>query len=95
MKKPRYKNNGYPIDGLHHDMRDWANAQSKPDLIVEIVFNDDSFYTDRFPPAQREVLYWAGHENNGYYSVNVDVGNKWIWRGEALGLPRSANLSLR
>ena len=87
MKKPRYADyRGYPVDGLHHAMRDWANAQSKPDLIVEIVFNDDSVYTDRFSPCTKEVEYWAGHENNGYYSVEVDVGNKWNWCGEDLGI---------
>ena len=95
MKKPRYADyRGYPMDGFHHDMKDWAFAQSKPDLIVEIIFNDDSFYTDRFPPAQREEKYWAGHENNGYYGVQVDVGNKWDWRGEALGITEIRKLEL-
>lgn len=95
MKKPQYKDyRGHPIDGLHHAMRDWANSQSKPDLIVEIVFNDGSFYTDRFPPAQREELYWCGHDNNGYYSVNVDVGNKWYWCGEVLGIAEIRKLEL-
>lgn len=87
LKKPRYSNyRGHPIDGLHHDMRDWAFAQSKPDLISEIIFEDGSVCIDRYPPAQREVLYWAGHENNGYYGVQVDVGNRWLFGTEPLGL---------
>ena len=93
MKKPRYSNyRGHPIDGLHHDMKDWAFAQSKPDLISEIIFEDGSVVIDRYPPAQREVLYWAGHENNGHYSVNVDVGNRWLYCGDSLGVTQIREL---
>ena len=87
MKKPRYADyRGHPVDGFHHDMKDWAFAQSKPDLISEIIFEDGSVCTDRYSPAQREEKYWCGHENNGYYGVQVDVGNRWMFGTEPLGL---------
>ena len=69
-------------DGIHNAMRQWAAAQKRPSLKVQVTYSDqrdeNDVYTDTFQPATKEVFYRLadGHE---LYTQAVDTPLYECW----------------
>lgn len=74
MLKPQAKN-FHTNDGMHAAMRDWANAQAKPEMEVVLIFSDrrdeDDVFRDSFKRVQKEVAYKT--PDGETYTVGVDT----------------------
>lgn len=72
MLKPQAKN-FHTNDGMHAAMRDWANAQAKPEMQVTVIYDDSPDpFVDVFERVTKEVKYKT--LDGEIYTVSVDTG---------------------
>ena len=85
MNKPTQNdlNKLLTCDQVHSTMEQWAKYQQQKSLFIKTVFNDGTFLTEEFEPAQKEVFYRVKFEDNEKYSVMVDIPNKYDYQKEA------------
>ena len=68
---------------VHSTMQQWAKSQQQKSLFIKTVFNDGTFLVEEFEPAQKEVFYCVKWQDDGQYSVMVDIPNKYNYQKEA------------
>ena len=85
MNKPTQNdlNKLLTCDQVHSTMQQWAKSQKQKSLFIKTVFNDGTFLTEEFEPAQKEVFYRVKWQDNEQYSVMVDIPNKYNYQKEA------------
>lgn len=85
MNKPSQNdlNNLLTCDQVHSTMQHWARQQQQKSLFIKTAFNDGTFLTEEFEPAQKEVFYRVKWQDNEQYSVMVDIPNKYNYQKEA------------
>lgn len=84
MNKPSQKELNVLLTSqqIHSVMEQWAREQQQKSLFIKTMFSDGTYLIEEYEPAQKEVFYRVKFDDNGQYSVMVDIPNKYDYQKE-------------